>query len=240
MSTVNLTVLQVINFSATRLNDVNKTVYTDAIQLPFVNIALAELQEIYEANNIPVTDTTSIIIPVNAGPTGFKEVGFSPAIPLPGIPYLPDNLIEVKVAWESPRNLNQWTPMTRLGTLPQYEIGAQISQFIYYQWATNAMKMLAANADNDIKLDYTRALFIPVIDINDDLFVQNSLSYLGNRTASLIATDIEENDEHSRQLYGDALAGLDRALTIPTKGRQRITTRRRPFRAGYKASRTSW
>ena len=235
MATVNLTVLEVINFAAARLNDINKTVYTNAIQLPFVNIALAELQELYEANNIPVTDQTSAIIEVDSAASGIIEIGFDDGM---SPPELPTDLIEIKVLWESPRDLNQWTPMTRLDFLPQYQIGAQINQFVYYQWATNAIKVLAANADNDLKLDYIRSLFTTVTDVDDDLLVQNSLSYLGNRVGSLIATDIEENDERAIRLYADALAGLDRALTIPTKSRQRITTRRRPFRAGYKASRS--
>jgi hypothetical protein len=239
MATVNLTVEEVINFSAARLNDVNKQVYTNAVQLPFVKIALAELQDIYESNNIPVTDTTSVIIPVDAAVPGFVEIPFDDT-DTPDDPHLPNDLIEPKVVWESPRDLNQWTPMTRLDFLPQYQIGAQINQFVYYQWATNEIKMLAANADNDIKLDYIRDLFRSVTQATDDLLVQNSLVFLGNRTASLVSADIEENDSRANRLYSDAMMGLDKALTIPTKGRQRITTRRRPFRAGYKASRSTW
>jgi hypothetical protein len=240
MATVNLTVEQVINFSAARLNDVNKQIYTNAVQLPFVNIALAELQEIYQANNIPVTDQTSAIIEVDAAADGILEIPFDDGVAV-GVPdFLPDDLLEVKVLWESPRGLNQWTPMTRLDFLPQYQIGAQISQFINYQWATNCIKVLAANADNDLKVDYIRSLFTEVSDVTDDLLVQNSLSFLGNRTASLVANDIEENTERSDRLYNDAIGGLDRALTIPTKGRQRISIRRQPFRAGYKNSRSTW
>jgi hypothetical protein len=209
------------------------------VQLPFVKIALAELQDIYESNNIPVTDTTSVIIPVDAAVPGFVEIPFDDT-DTPDDPHLPNDLIEPKVVWESPRDLNQWTPMTRLDFLPQYQIGAQINQFVYYQWATNEIKMLAANADNDIKLDYIRDLFRSVTQATDDLLVQNSLVFLGNRTASLVSADIEENDSRANRLYSDAMMGLDKALTIPTKGRQRITTRRRPFRAGYKASRSTW
>lgn len=235
MATVNLTGQQVITFAAARLNDASQQLYTNAVQLPFLNIALAELQEIYEANNIPVTDETSAIIEVDAAAAGFVEVIFDDSVLTPTV--LPSDMVEIKVAWESPRDLNQWTRMTKLDYLPEYQIGAQISQFVYYQWATNAMKMLAANADNDIKLDYVRSLFVEITDVSTDLLVQNSLSYLGNRVASLVASDIEENQERSQRLYMDALGGLDRALTIPTKGRQRITTRRRPFRSGFKSLR---
>jgi hypothetical protein len=236
MATVNLTVEQVIDFSAARLNDANKQLYTDAVQLPFVNIALAELQEIYQVNNLPVTDQTSAVINVPTASAGIVSIGFTGTAGR----ILPTDMLELKVVWESPEGLNQWTPMTRVDTLPQWQIGAQISNFGIYQWATNALKVLAANADNDIKLDYIRSLFTEVTDVSDDLLVQNSLSYLGNRVASLVAADIEENEGRSNRLYIDALGGLDRALTIPTKGRQRITIRRQPFRAGFKARRSGF
>jgi hypothetical protein len=235
MATVNLTGEQVTNFSAARLNDFGKTLYTDLIQLPYLNIALAELQEIYEANNVPVTDQTSAVIEVDAVLTpGIISVVFDDAILTPTV--LPTDLIEIKVLWESPRDLNQWTMMTRVDYLSQSSINnQQISQFLKYQWATNALKLIAANADNDLKMDYIRSLFVPIEDVADDLLVQNSLTFLGNRTASLIAHDIEENDTRASALYNDAIAGLDRSLSITTKGRQRITVRRRPFRSSYKA-----
>ena len=236
MATINLTADDVMEFAAARLNDASQSLYTDAVQLPFVNIALAELQEIYQANNIPVTDQTSAVINVPTASAGIVEIGYTGTAGR----ILPSDMLELKVVWESPEGLNQWTPMQRLDFLPQYQIGQQINQFIFYQWAANLLKVLAANADNDIKLDYIRSLFTEVTTGVTDLLVQNSLSFLGNRVASLIASDIEENQERATRLYGDALGGLDRALTIPTKGRQRITTRRRPFRAGYKNSRSSW
>ena len=240
MASPDLLASAVMDFSAARLNDVNKTLYTYAIQIPYLNVALAELQEHYEANNVPVTDQTSAVIQVNSASAGFLEIAFPPAIPIGGTPYLPSDLIEIKVLWESPRSLNKWTLMTRLDYLPEYQLGSQLNQFIYYQWATNKLKVLAANANNDLKIDYVRALFTTVITSASQLNVINSLSFLGNRTASLIAHDIEENDDRSQALYADALLGLDRSLSITTKGRQRITIRRRPFRAGFKTSRLGY
>ena len=235
-STVNLTGQQVITFAAARLNDASQQLYTNAVCLPFLNIALDELQLKYQANNIPVTDETSAIIEVDAVLTpGILEIPFN-ITGATGVPdFLPDDMDELKVVWESPRGLNQWLRMTKLDYLPEYQINAQISNFVWYQWATNALKVIAANADNDIKLDYTRRLFTEITDVTDDLLVQHSLSFLGNRVASLIAYDIEENKERGDRLYQDAYGeGLTMALQIPTKGRQRITVRRKPFRAGYK------
>ena len=235
MASPNLTSGQVMDKAAARLNDVNRSIYSYTVQLPFLNIALAELQELYEVNNVPVTDQTSAIIQVDAAVQGIVEVSYNDGVASP--PFLPDDLIEIKVLWESPRNLNQWTAMNKLDFLPPYQYGTQISSFVNYQWATNQLKMIAANADNDVKMDYIRSLFLDVVDENTDLLVVNSASFLWNRTASLIANDIEENTQRSSYLYADALNGLDRSLSITTKGRQRITTRRRPFRAGFKANR---
>ncbi len=236
MATINVTADDVIEFAAARLNDASQSQYTDAVCLPFLNIALAELQEIYQVNNIPVTDATSAVINVPLAAAGVVSIGYTGTAGR----ILPSDMLELKVVWESPEGLNQWTMMDRLDFLPQYDTAQQISSFKIYQWASNLLKVIAANADNDIKLDYIRSLFTEVTVVATDLLVQNSLSYLGNRTASLIAYDIEENEDRGNRLYNDALGGLDRALTIPTKGRQRITTRRRPFRAGFKANRSGW
>ncbi len=236
MASPNLTAGDVMDMAAARLNDLNRSLYSYAVQIPFLNMALLELQEIYEANNVPVTDQTSDIIEIDAVLTpGIIEIPFDDGVAA-GVPdFLPDDLIEIKVAWQSNRGLNQWTPFSPVDTLPEWNLTAQMSGFIGYQWATNCMKVLAANNNNDIKLDYIRSLFTTVSDANDELFTINGKTFLANRTASLIAHDVEENDKRSADLYLDALGGLDRSLTITTKGRQKIQTRRMPFRAGFKS-----
>lgn len=241
-TTINLTGTQVVEFAQARLNDPTGQVYSTTVCLPFLNIALNELELEYQKNNIPVTDqTTSDPIEVDAAAEGILEIPFD-ITGATGVPdFLPDDLIEVKVLWESPRGLNQWTPMTKLDYLPEWQISQQINQFVNYQWATNCIKVIAANADNDLKMDYVRRLFLPVTDVEEYILVQNSLSFLGNRVASFVAYDIEENKERGDRLYNDAFGmGLASALQIPTKGRQRITTRRRPFRASFKANRSGY
>lgn len=233
MASPNLLSGAVMDLAAARLNDVGKSVYTYAVQVPFLNLALLELQEIYESNNVPVTDQTSAIIEVDAASPGIVNIPYDDGV-LTGVPgFLPDDLIEIKVAWQSTRGLNQWSRFTPSDYLPQ--TNTQISSFTTYQWAHNCMRVLAANADNDIKLDYIRSLFTTVTDETSDILVTNAMTYLANRTASFVATDIEENSERASNLYNDAIAGLDRGLNITTKGRQKIQIRRQPFRASFKA-----
>lgn len=236
MASPNLFASDIMDLSAARLNDVSRSLYTYTVQIPFLNLALLELQEIYEANNAPTTDQTSATIQVNAA-TGIVSIPFDDGF-ASGVPgFLPDDLIEIKVAWQSTRSLNQWTTFSPIDYLP--EPSTRISSFLNYQWATDCMKVNGANANNDIKLDYIRSLFVPVESEDDELLIINGKSFLVNRTASYVAQDIMEDEERATTCLNAAYASLDNSLTIVTKGRQKIQIRRRPFRAGFK-SRSSY
>jgi hypothetical protein len=231
-TSVTLTVGEVLNASAALMNDAVKSVYTNAIQMPYINMALRELQELFELNNVPVTDTvTDVEVTI---PAGIKFVGFSPDMPVVGTPYLPDDLIEPKVVWERSSGVNPYTPMTKLDYLPRYQEGQEYNQFLYFTWQSNELRFLPANQDNDIKLDYIRSLFPIVTDEDDDLPVINAQSFLQFRTAGLLAEFLAENATRAMALNGDASLAIDRSLGIGTKGRQAINIRHRPFRASYK------
>lgn len=231
MTSITLTVGNVLDASAALLNDVAKSVYTNTIQMPYINMALRELQEQYELNNIPVTDTVSTEVDVVAG---VSSLGFSPDPPIVDTVYLPDDLIEPKVVWERQSGVNPYTPMTRLDYLPRYQEGVQYNQFLYFTWQSNELRFLPANQDNDIKLDYIKSLFATVDDEDDELSVVNAQSFLQYRTAALCAEFLGENNTRAGELNGFAAIAMDRAIGIATKGRQAINIRHRPFRASYK------
>lgn len=227
-STATLTAATVMQAAAALLNDVARSVYTYAIQVPYLNMAVQELQEFFELNNIPVTDTvTGVVINI---PTGDIRIAFDNGVN----PSLPDDFIEPKVLWESPEDTDTWTPMIRQDFLPRYMEGTEISQFIVYTWQSQEIRFLPANQDNDIKMDYIRRIFTPVVDENSTLNVVNAQSYLEYRTAALVAEFVAENPTRASSLNSDASISLDRVIGIGTKGRQAITVRRRPFRSGYK------
>lgn len=218
----------IIDMAASLMNDTAQTVYTDAACLPYLNMALAQLQEEMEMNNIPNTNETSALINLVAGTAA---VGFLTTPPLPV------GLIEIQRLWESPEGQNQWIPMTRKDFLPHYLQDVRTPQFIFWAWIGEQIRLLPANQDNDIKLDYVGRLYalpIAIGAINTDLPVINSLSYLGYKTAALCAMFIGENPTRAAALEGEAYVALSRTLGISNKGRQAITTRRRPFRSAFK------
>lgn len=220
---------EIITAVAALMNDVSQTKYTNAACLPFFNLALDELQELFEQNEIPVTYETSAAIRIKAGK---NSLGHDTN------PSLPTDLIEIRQLWESGPGLEQWVPLVKRDVLPHYlQNNTTISQFLIWALEKGRIKVIAANADVDLKIDYIASMFntpIVIKDINVNLPFTNVKTYLEYKTAALCAMFIAENE--TRALALDSLTGtaLSRALGIPIKGMQSVVTRRKPFRAAYK------
>lgn len=221
----------VMDAAASAMNDTARTQYSYTVQIPYLNMALRELQEIFELNNIPVTDSRSAVINV---PSGTTEIGFSPTPPIANTPYLPDDLIEPKLLWERLEGVNPYIPMTKVDVLPLTLAGVEISQFIVYVWQEQKIKVLSANQDNDIRMDYTRSLFTTITSSSTVLNILNSQTFLSFRTAGLMCEMITRDEMGAARHNNNAGLGLDRVVGIGTKGRQNIIIRHRPFRSAYK------
>lgn len=220
-----------MDLAAAAMNDVDKTTYDYDTQIPYLKMALQELQEIFELNSLAVTEQSSAAIPVNAGVT---EIIFN----APSQPRLPDNLIEPQQLWERPRDINPFVPMVRKEFIPHDLVGVQANMFTYWVWQDNKILLLSSNADNDIKIDYIGSLFPKYIREETILPVQNGQGYLAYKTAELMSDMIEHNMERAQSNGGRALMAMDRISGITIKSKQQIMARRRPFRAAYKRTGT--
>lgn len=222
---------EIITTVSVLMNDSSQSVYTNAACLPLLNLSLDELQELFELNDIPVTNETSAAITI---PTGVSRLGFDTT------PALPSDLIEIKQLWESPNGLNQWTPIDKKETIPHYlEDNTAISMFLIWALQHGRISLVAANSAIDLKIDYIGSLFntpILIKDINVNLPFTNVKTYLEYKTAALCAMFIAENESRALALDSLARTALSRSLGIPVKGMQSIVTRRRPFRHSFKHS----
>lgn len=233
MAASDLTAGTVMNGAASLLNDSARTVYTYAAQIPYLRIALQELREDFELNSIPVTENRSSVIQINSGVT---EIVYN-AAGTPTNPKLPDDMAEPKQLWERARGIDPYTPMSKVDFLPAYMEGVQIPQFLIYSWQDQKIKVLSANRNNDIKIDYVKELFQSIVDENSQINVVNAITALQFRTAGLCAEFIERNQTSADSLNAAAQLALNRAEGIGIKGKQSIVTRRRPFRSGHKRNR---
>lgn len=222
---------EVMDASAALLNDVSKTHYTYIIQIPYLNVALKELQEYFEQNSVPVTDQQSAVKTLVAGTT---ELAFDTDPPTVGAVVLPNDLVEIQKVWQRTSGIDPYVPCGKLDGLPLNQAGIETSQFLGYVWESQIMKFLPANVDIDLKLEYIRELFGTITDSDDPINVINSASFLINRTGALVAEYVEENESRATKLNATAGIALDRSLGISAKGRQSMVTRRKGFRAGFK------
>jgi hypothetical protein len=210
------------------MNDKDQTLYTNDACLQYLNLALDELQETFELNDIPSTHETSATISI---PSGVDRLGFDTT------PAFPSDLIEISELYESDFGQSHWVRMVKREFLPHWNNNTTISQFIYYTLEGGRVKFIAANAAIDLKIDYIGSLFntpILLTNVNVNLPFTNVKSYLEYKIAALCSMYIAENPARAMSL--DSLAGtaLSRSLGISIKGMQSIVTRRRPFRASFK------
>lgn len=213
----------IFNDSAALLNDVAKDVFDNNVQMPYLNIALAELQEMCELNNIPITNETSASIKVLAG-TATKISGAS----------LPSGLVEVQELHERTWGSSEsYVPMTRCNDyLPKL---TTLSQFLtYWAWMEQEIRFIGSTSDREVLIDYIQSIFTTVTTANTTIAMINSRTFLGYRTAGLCARFKFENATRADQLDAMALAAIDRSLGISVKGKQSIVARRRPFMFGVK------
>lgn len=222
---MSLTAAQVMNISAALLNDANRTTYTYAVQVPYLQLALQKLEELYQLNSIPVTEETSEIISIPAGAT---ELDYNTP------PLLPRDMVEILRVWERTSGTDPFIPMIPKSFLPHSLEGVTVNQFMYYVWQSNKIKFLASGADNDIKIDYIKQLFTNILDENAPINILGARTYLEFMTAGLVAEFVESNDATAQSMYGQAQLSMDVSIGIGAKGKQTIFTRRRPFRSGYR------
>lgn len=235
-----MTPQDVISGIASLMNDTHQYMYTNENVLPYLNIAMRDLMEIFEVANVQYTNATSEILNIPAyvsGPT-IIEIG-----PSGGPPQLPQGLVEIQDLWERQSGVDPWTKMARKEQLPYYEEGVLCTQFLVYTYNEGKIKMLATSQVNDLKIDFIKNMFnLPINpnQVNDQLPFNLCQSYLEYRGAQLCSMYIGENPTRAEQLGQDAQLAIDRALSIYAKGRQAINTRRRPFRAAFKGRSGSW
>lgn len=226
----------ILDLSAALLNDSAKDVYTNAVQLPYLNIARMELEEIFELNNIPVTNATSAIIEI---PQGQTRIGFDRTAVGYGI--LPGDLVEIQQLFESYSGQNNFIPMTRKETLTPYQPGSdlEVAYFRIWMWQEQEIVVPVAVNDIDLKINYIRKLFSYLAegDLDDENNIINTSTFFSQHVAGLCARFIDHDDTRADALDGQAAASLQRSLGISIKGKQPIMTRRRPFRANYKTRR---
>jgi hypothetical protein len=227
--TTGVVVSDVLDLSASLMNDSGKQVFTYAAQLPYFNIALQDLQTKLELNEIGVTELTATSITVNAGVTAIT------ANTTTG-PQYPTDLIEIQQLWERLHGSSDpFVPMFKRDYLPHYLDNIPVTDLIYWAWLNQEIQFIGATTPRDVKLDYIRQYFANTVSTTTaTIDIINSRTFLMYRTASLIARYIGENPTRADSLNGEAGDAMETLLSLNVKGKQDVQIRRKPFLGGYK------
>ena len=205
---------EVLDRAAALLNDTDKSIFTYPKMLAYLNIAIDDLQEILELNNIPITNVTSSVFPIDTGDTTIET--------------LPSNLIEIRNVYERPTGtVNEFSLMTRTEFLPK--LTTPISSFMYWCWKNQAIEFLAANLPIDIMIEYIGSILTTITNPTQSINIINSKSFLSYRTAALASAYIGENKTRSDELNNEAINAQDKMLGIIVKGEQNMSARHRPM-----------
>jgi hypothetical protein len=218
--------------SASLMNDTAKTVYTYDAQMPYLNMALKELEEHFQLNNIPVTNQTATEITV---PVGTTSIGPFDGVGAGVTPTYPQDLVEIQGIYERlSGTTDPFIPLVKREFLPHPIDDLPTESLQYWTWQNQRIKLVGATTEREVKIDYIASIFSEVQNQAAVIGVMNVSTFLFYRTAGLCTQFIGENQSRATELNGFAIMALDRVTGIGIKAKQSITTRRKPFMAAYK------
>jgi hypothetical protein len=220
----------VMDGSAALLNDTALSVFTYAAQIPYLNIALDELVQELELNNVPITYAKKDSITVLSGIEGIGGGAGQPALP-PGF-VEPITLYE-RVAGST----YSYCQMVRRDFVPVNQVPT--AYLIYWSYEGETIHFIPGGATGnvEIQLQYIKSIFPKITIETDAINYDKGKLFLTYRNAALCAQFIGENKERADDLNSVAGYSLGRTVGISTKGKQAVFTRRKPFMAGWRARR---
>lgn len=223
-------VKDVLDLSANYLNDAGLAQYTYVAQLPFFNEAQDKLSQLMELNNVPATNKRSTTITV--APTVIL-------IDFNTVPALPSDLVEIQqISERQDGTAVDYIPMTRREFLPPFV--QQTDSLLWWAWMEQGINFIGAVLQVQLMIDYIATKLPAATTTSSPITLINAKSYLACKTAALCAEFLGENKTRADELNDDAVVASDMFLGINTKGRQAISTRRRPFMASYKSRSGPW
>lgn len=233
--TTAVVVSDVLDLTASLMNDTAKQKFTYAAMLPYFNMALQDLQLKLELNEVGVSEQTAAAVTVTKGVTSIVASSTT-------LPTYPADLVEIQQLWERLAGSNDpFVPMFKRDFLPHYLDNIQTDCLVYWTWLNQEIQMIGATTDREVKIDYIKQYFANSVSTTTAAVdVINARTFLMYRTAGLCAQYIGENATRAEALNNDAWGpdhesgAMGDLLAINIKGKQDVQVRRKPFLSGYK------
>jgi len=214
--------------AAAYLNDASQALFSNNVLLPFGQAAQEELAEKLEENNVEATNELSSVLVVT---TAMTDIGGSTG------PAFPNDLVEIQTILERTQGSNEdFVEMTKAEFLPPFV--TKTEALIYWVFQNQTVQFIGATTNREIKLQYIGLTLAAITGPNSSISLWQAKSFLAYRTAALAAILVTEDKVRGDELNAYAGLAMDRLLNINSKGKTSITTRRRPFMATFKKTRS--
>lgn len=196
------------------LNDVEGQLYTNAVLLPFVNLAYGEAQKELNVNSSGTVKEVTGVITVVAGDT---EITI-------------DDIADMILPLELRERAVGETVFVDMDKKMWEENAEQVDILQNWVWRENEIKLLGALTDRQVSVRYIKGL-PELLNDTSPIFILSSLEFLSYRTAGLASRFIGGNGGRADALDTMAMMLLPKIVAIEIKNNQGMPVRRRPF--GY-------
>jgi hypothetical protein len=201
------------------LNDPTGSIYPDQALIPLLQKAYRELQVKLTSYGVSTTKEVSDIIPVMIGMDSLSDGA--------GLPN--DFLYPIELGEKARNSGDKFTPMSEREWDPDIKPGISLN---YWVWREDTIHFVGATSDRDVMIRYIKALS-PINDVTSPIYINDSETYLSQRTAALASLLLGHNPSRSQALMGDLMGAggaWDDLKSVKVKRQQNIPVRRRRTR----------
>lgn len=207
----------VMTRAAVHLNDAAQLVYSSAVLLPFLNMALDELEEEMGVFELSPLKKTSIVIDVPAESAS--------------LPQMPSDFVEAISLYERPLDSSEnWAEVREVADIAlNYTVQPQES---IVQWTIRnaTLKINPPSADREVMLEYVGGL-TPATATATAIDIESSRRFLALVTARNAARDAGNSPRKADSFEPDIARARDRLVRRMQKNSQAsLGARRLPYR----------
>ncbi len=209
------------------LNDVPGNVFSDAVLLPYLQMAYRRVAKALGniKSSVFIKDNVLLVVAAVAAADASVQVAITDATAAPN--QLPTDLLVPLKVWErqngSTDNFQEMTELTDTGGLPSQPQGQQL---IYWEWRGDGLYFLGATVDTQIRIRY-QAVPADVTGAASSVLLRNGQNSFALLTAALAAGARGSPNAAALKEQGDeALDAMKDSVILQM---QNVPRRRRPY-----------
>jgi hypothetical protein len=202
------------------LNDTPRSLFTDAILLPFLKRSFKDLLLEMDKKNISQTKEVSAAITVPALTTSLTTAALMPT----------DFITPVKIEERASGSSDLYVPIEEKDFS---ENVFQTDRLRYWAFREDDIKFPGSTTARQILLYYQKGITVPVV-LTQQIGVVNAEAYLSAQTAGYAAKFILQSDVRAETIFQFAAKALNDFLTIQVRGLQFQDNRRHRYLSKFR------